>query len=172
MTTATVQKPEINIESLQSFLSFKLGEENFAIHVMKIMEILEVPKITKVPHAPNFLKGVINLRGAVLPVVDGRIKFGMTPIEFTINTCILVLKITVGEENVMVGALVDSVSEVFEIESGKIQPSPSIGTKYRADFIQGMIKENDRFMMLLNIDNVFSSSELESITESKETVKA
>lgn len=172
MTTPVIKNTEKAIESLQSFLSFKLGDENFAIHVMKIMEILEVPKITKVPHAPNFLKGVINLRGAVLPVIDGRIKFGMTPIEFTINTCILVLKIAVNDENVMVGALVDSVSEVFEIEESKIQPSPSIGTKYRADFIQGMIKENDRFMMLLNIDNVFSSSELESITESKETTKA
>jgi len=161
MTTTAVKNKEIIVESAKSFLSFKLGEEHFAIHVMKIMEILEVPKITKVPHAPNFLVGVINLRGAVLPVIDGRIKFGMTPIEYTINTCVLVLKIEINEDTVMVGALVDSVSEVFEIDESKIQPSPSIGTKYRADFIQGMIKENDQFMMLLNIDNVFSSSELE-----------
>lgn len=168
MTTTPIKHKEKNVESAKSFLSFKLGEEHFAIHVMKIMEILEVPKITKVPHSPVFLKGVINLRGAVLPVIDGRIKFGMSPIEFSINTCILVLKIDVNEESVMVGALVDSVSEVFEIEESKIQPSPSIGTKYRADFIQGMIKENDRFMMLLNIDNVFSSTELEAIVESKE----
>lgn len=163
------KKKENITETIQSFLSFKLGDELFAIHVMKIMEILEVPKITRVPHAPDFLKGVINLRGAVLPVIDGRIKFGMTSIEFSVNTCILVLKVTIKNDDIMVGALVDSVLEVFEIESSVIQSSPSIGTKYKADFIQGMIKENDRFIMLLNIDNVFSSNELETITESKET---
>lgn len=167
-TTLVVKNEEKKGGISQSFLSFKLGDENFAIHVMKIMEILEVPKITKVPHAPNFLKGVINLRGAVLPVIDGKIKFGMPPIEFSINTCILVLKIEMNDETVMAGVLVDAVSEVFEIEETKIQPSPSIGTKYKADFIQGMIKENDQFMMLLNIDNVFSSSELESIALCKE----
>jgi purine-binding chemotaxis protein CheW len=154
-------------ESTNSFLSFKLNEEHFALPVMKIKEILEVPKITKVPHSPNFLKGVINLKGAVLPVIDGRVKFGMSPLEFTVDTCILVLNVDVNGEDVAVGALVDSVSEVFEIEENKIHPSPTIGTQYRADFIQGMIKEDDRFMMLLNIDKVFSSSELDSIVETK-----
>ena len=168
MNTASILKKEKVVETTQSFLSFKLGKEHFAIHVMKIMEILEVPKITKVPCAPNFLVGVVNLRGAVLPVIDGRIKFGMSPIEFTINTCIIVLKIEMNEEEIMVGALVDSVSEVFEMEESKIQASPTIGTKYKADFIQGMIKENDHFMMLLNIDAVFSSDELESIIEKRE----
>lgn len=168
MSTTSIQKKEKAVEATQSFLSFKLGNEHFAIHVMKIMEILEVPKITKVPRAPSFLVGVVNLRGAVLPVIDGRVKFGMSPIEFTINTCIIVLKIEMNEEEIMVGALVDSVSEVFEMEESKIQPSPTIGTKYKADFIQGMIKENDHFMMLLNIDAVFSSDEIESIVQTRE----
>ena len=135
---------------------------------MKIMEILEVPKITKVPQSPNFLVGVINLRGAVLPVIDTRIKFGMSQIQYTINTCILVLSIEVNDEEVVVGALVDSVSEVFELDESKIKPTPTIATKYRADYIQGMIQEDDHFMMVLNIDKVFSSLDLESIVESKE----
>ena len=132
------------------------------------MEILEVPKITKVPQSPNFLVGVINLRGAVLPVIDTRIKFGMSQIQYTINTCILVLSIEVNDEEVVVGALVDSVSEVFELDESKIKPTPTIATKYRADYIQGMIQEDDHFMMVLNIDKVFSSLDLESIVESKE----
>jgi purine-binding chemotaxis protein CheW len=152
----------------KSFLSFRLGEEHFTIPVMKIMEILEVPKITKVPQCPNFLVGVINLRGAVLPVIDTRIKFGMSQINYTINTCILVLSIDVNEETLVVGALVDSVSEVFELNESKIKPTPAIATKYRADYIQGMIQEDDHFMMVLNIDKVFSSGDLESITISQE----
>jgi purine-binding chemotaxis protein CheW len=161
----TKKHKETNVDTTKSFLSFKLGDEDFAIEVEKIMEILEVSKITKVPHAPDFLKGVVNLRGGVLPLIDGRIKFGMSPIEFTVETCILVLNITINEENVMVGALVDSVSEVFEVEDNKIQPSPTIGARYRADFIQGMMKENDRFMMLLDIDKVFSADEIEALME-------
>jgi purine-binding chemotaxis protein CheW len=152
----------------KSFLSFKLGEENFTIPVMKIMEILEVPKITRVPQSPNFLVGVINLRGAVLPVIDSRIKFGMTPIEFTINTCILVLSIEVNDEMIEVGALVDSVSEVFELSSEDIKPVPTLASRYRSDYVQGMIHENDHFIMLLNIDKVFSSNDLESINIASE----
>jgi purine-binding chemotaxis protein CheW len=152
----------------KSFLSFKLGEENFTIPVMKIMEILEVPKITRVPQSPNFLVGVINLRGAVLPVIDSRIKFGMTPIEFTINTCILVLSIEVNDEMIEVGALVDSVSEVFELNSEDIKPVPTLASRYRSDYVQGMIHENDHFIMLLNIDKVFSSNDLESINIASE----
>jgi purine-binding chemotaxis protein CheW len=169
MTTAQINKKIA--ENEKSFLSFKLADEFFAINVMKIMEILEVPKITKVPQTPDFLKGVINLRGAVLPIIDSRIKFKMAPIEFTINTCILVLNIQVDNESIMVGALVDSVLEVFEIEDSQIQASPTIGTQYRADFIQGMIKEKDQFMMLLDIDKVFSSNDLEEILEIKDESK-
>jgi len=167
---ATKLNKDEKIEATKSFLSFKLAEEHFAIEVMKIMEILEVPKITKVPHAPDFLVGVVNLRGGVLPVIDARIKFGLRPIEMTVDTCILVLSIGLNDETVTVGAMVDSVSEVFEMEEKHIQPSPSIGSKYRAEFIQGMIKEKDQFMMLLDIDKVFSSQELESLADNQQEI--
>jgi len=147
-------------ENVKSFLSFSLGDEFFTIPTMKIVEILEVPKITKIPISPKFLVGVINLRGSVLPVIDTRIKFGMTPIEYTINTCILVLNIQVDGEEVTVGCLVDSVLEVFEMDEDKINPSPTIVTQYRADYIQGMIKDKDIFIMLLNIDKIFSTNDL------------
>ena len=100
---------------LDSYLSFKLGDELFAANVAKVLNILEMVKITKVPKAPEYMKGVINLRGNVLPVIDTRTKFGMTPTEFTKNTCILVLDIIVDGEDIQVGALVDSVQEVLEI---------------------------------------------------------
>jgi len=163
-----VETNERTVGETRSFLSFKLGDENFTIPVMKIMEILEVPKITKVPQSPNFLVGVINLRGAVLPVIDTRIKFGMSQIEYTVNTCILVLSIELDGEMIIVGSLVDSVSEVFELSDEMIKPTPAIATRYRADYIQGMIQEDDRFMMVLNIDKVFSTLDLESISESKD----
>jgi len=156
----------------KSYLSFKLDTELFAIDVMKVMEILEVPRITKVPKAPNYLVGVINLRGAVLPVIDTRIKFGMEPTDYTVNTCVVVLNVGIGADSVVVGALVDSVSEVFEVEDGQVQPSPSIGAKYQADFIHGMIKEKDQFMMLLNIDKVFSALDMDSLREANEEVAA
>lgn len=155
-------------QKTSSYLSFKLSDEYFAIEVMRIIEILEVPKITKVPQSPDFLVGVINLRGAVLPVIDSRLKFGLSKIDYTINTCILVLKIEVEEEDVFVGALVDSVSEVFDIDLNKIKASPTLATKYRADYIEGMIQIEDGFMMVLNIDKVFSSNELDSIATVKE----
>jgi purine-binding chemotaxis protein CheW len=163
---------EQDLGQTTSFLSFKLDTENFTIPVMKIMEILEVPKITRVPQAPNFLVGVINLRGAVLPVIDTRVKFSMSPIVYTINTCILVLSIEVNDETIEVGALVDSVSEVFELKETRIMPSPTIATKYRADYIKGMIQEEDHFLMVLDIDKVFSSNDLDSISEFKEVKQA
>ena len=103
-------------DPVRSYLSFKLGEEFFSIPVMKVLEILEVPKITRVPHSPDYLKGVINLRGAVLPVIDTRVKFGMSATNFTINTSILVLTVQHDDDILTVGVLVDSVVEVFEIE--------------------------------------------------------
>lgn len=112
------------------------------------------------------MKGVINLRGAVLPLIDTRIKFDMPETEYTPNTCILVLDIDLNGEPVHVGALVDSVQEVIEIDDSQIQPPPSIGSKYRSEFIEGMAKINEEFVMLLNMDLIFSTSELSLLKDS------
>ena len=145
---------------INSYLTFKLGEEEFAAHVGKVLNILEMTKITEVPKSPDYMKGVINLRGSVLPVIDTRIKFGMTPTEYTPNTCIVVMDIDMDGDSIHVGALVDSVQAVLEIEDTQILPPPSIGHKYRSEFIEGVANINDSFIIILNMDEVFSSEEV------------
>ncbi len=141
--------------SINSYLTFKLGNEFFAANVSKVLNILEMTKVTKVPKAPAYMKGVINLRGSVLPLVDTRIKFDMPETEYTANTCILVLDIILSNESVHVGALVDSVQEVLELDDANIQPPPSIGTRYRSEFIEGVAKVEDEFIIILNMDLIF-----------------
>ena len=159
-----------NLSKINSFLSFKLGEEEFAAHVGKVLNILEMTKITEVPRAPEYMKGVINLRGTVLPVIDTRIKFGMPPTEYTTNTCIIVLDVDMDGESIHVGALVDSVQAVLEFDQSHIMPAPSIGSRYRSEFIEGVVNVDDKFIMLLNMDAVFSSDELTKMHDkTKET---
>jgi len=149
------------LSTLTSYLSFKLGDETFAANVSNVLNILEMTNITKVPKAPNYMKGVINLRGTVLPLIDTRIKFGLTPTEFTPNTCILVLEIQIKGESLQVGGLVDSVQEVLEIEPKQILPAPNIGSEFKSEFISGMFKPNEeQFIMILDLDKVFSVEEL------------
>lgn len=159
-----------NITKINTFLSFKLGEEEFAAHVGKVLNILEMTKITEVPKAPEYMKGVINLRGTILPVIDTRIKFGMPKTEYTTNTCIIVLDIEMDGDSIHVGALVDSVQAVLELDSNQIMPAPSIGSKYKSEFIEGVANIDDKFIMILNMDAVFSSNELTNIqNQTKET---
>jgi purine-binding chemotaxis protein CheW len=143
-----------------SFLSFKLEDEIFAANVSKVLNILEMNKITKVPKMPPYMKGVINLRGTVLPVIDLRLKFGMTETEYNVNTCILVLDVNIEEESVMVGALVDAVLETLEVDLSKMLPPPSMGGKFKSDLIENIIKKDNEFIMVLDMDKVFSTDEV------------
>lgn len=158
-------------KSINSYLSFKLGDEVFAANVSKVINILEMTKITKVPRTPDYMKGVINLRGSVLPLVDTRIKFSLSPTEFTTNTCILVLEIYIEDTAVKVGALVDAVQEVLEIDDKDIQPTPSIGSKYKSEFMEGVAKIDNEFIMLLNMDLIFSLDELNVLSEKTQNIK-
>jgi purine-binding chemotaxis protein CheW len=141
-------------------LTFKLGEEVFAVDVAKVREILDFTTVTKVPQTPDFMRGVINLRGSVVPVVDMRLKFGMSATEKTVNTCIIVMEIAIDQETAIVGALADSVQEVLELEPEQIEPAPRIGTKLNTEFLVGMGKHNETFIMILNIDKVFTFEEM------------
>lgn len=153
--------------STNYFLTFTLEEESFGVNVAKVLEILEVGHITKVPHAPEYMRGVVNLRGNVLPVIDTRVKFGMAAKAFTVDTCIIVLNIAVDEtESIRVGALVDAVQEVLEINDTDINPMPTVGTRYRSEFIRGMVNQEEDFLMVLDVDQVFTSDELEQVLES------
>jgi purine-binding chemotaxis protein CheW len=151
------------LSGAQQFLTFKLGEEIFAVEVAKVREILDVSTITKVPQTPEFMRGVINLRGGVVPVIDLRLKLGMSGTEQTVNTCIIVQEISLDDETVVLGTLADSVQEVFDLDGEGIEPAPRIGTKLHTEFLQGMVKHNDGFIMLLDIDRVFSAEELEAV---------
>jgi purine-binding chemotaxis protein CheW len=144
-------------------LTFKLGEEVFAVNVAKVREILDFTTVTKVPQTPDFMRGVINLRGSVVPVVDMRLKFGLSATEKTVNTCIIVMEIVLDGDTSIVGALADSVQEVLELEPEQIEPAPRIGTKLNTEFLVGMGKHNETFIMILNIDKVFTFDEIESM---------
>jgi len=135
----------------------------FAANVAKVLNILEMVKITKVPKAPEFMLGVINLRGNVLPVIDLRMKFGIEANEISKNTCILVLDIEMEKDKLQVGAVVDSVQEVLEITDENIQPPPNLGSKFRSEFIYGMSKKDEDFIMLLDMDRVFTQLEISEL---------
>lgn len=155
---------------IDSFLSFKLDDEFFGVDVKKVIEILEVPGITSIPLSPEYMAGIINLRGKVLPLIDTKVKFGLNPIEFTVDTCIVVIEIEVEGEVLQIGTLVDSVQEVLEVPQSDVQPSPSIEAKYRLDFIRGMIRKDDQFIMLLDLDEVFSIQDVMYMQEANESL--
>ena len=126
------------ISEIRQYLTFRLDEEVFGLDVGKVREILDMTTITKIPRTPEFMRGVINLRGNVVPVVDMRLKFGLPAVENTVDTCIVVTEVALEGETTVLGALVDSVQEVFELEPGQIEPAPRIGTRLRTEFILGM----------------------------------
>jgi len=153
---------------VDSYLTFVMNQEFFAVSVTKVTELLEMQPITHVPRSPEFMRGVINLRGAVVPVIDTRIKFILPPVADTVDTCIVVMNIEADQEIVKVGAIVDSVSEVIEVAADKILPLPAVGNKERTRFIHGVIKVEERFIMVLDVDKVFSTDDLVSLKSETE----
>ena len=151
-----------------SYLTFKIGEEMFATHVNVVLNIIELPKITKVPNAPHFMKGIINLRGLVMPVVDTRLKFGLSEVEHTEKTCIIVMDLRIDDAVVHVGMLVDEVSEVLIIESNQIEPPPSIGHLYQSRLIKGVTKIDDTMIMIIDILQIFSTMEIDELSDIQE----
>ena len=143
------------------YLTFKLGEETFALDVAEVREILDFTSVTKVPRTPSFMRGVINLRGSVVPVMDLRLKFGMSATEQTVNSCIIVVEMSMEGDQVVIGVLADAVQEVIDMEPEQIEPAPRIGSKLNMEFILGMGKHNGAFMMILDIDKIFDGTDLE-----------
>ncbi|MFW5753658.1 MAG: chemotaxis protein CheW [Marinilabiliaceae bacterium] len=146
-------------KKVNAYLSFRLGEEFFAIHVDRVHKIMEFSQITGIPKSPDYMKGVINLRGTVLPVIDTRVKFGMQPVEPSKSTSILVIDVKIGNEMVKTGLLVDGVQAVEQLEEEDLLPPPGIGDRYKAGFISYMAKVKDKFYIVLDIDAVFSVDE-------------
>lgn len=156
-----------SVSEVRQYLTFKLGDEVFALDVDKVREVLDYTTITRIPRTPEFMRGVINLRGSVVPVVDLRLAFGLTRTEKTLNTCIVVVEVEMSGETVVLGALADSVEEVIDLEPESIQPGPKLGASINTDFILGMGKRETRFLMILDIDKVFSSDQLASLKQSQ-----
>lgn len=151
------------ITETRQYLTFKLGDEVFATDVAKVREVLDFTTITKIPRTPDFMSGVINLRGNVVPVVDLRLCFEMSKTEKTVNTCVVVVEMMLEGEPTVIGALADSVEEVIDLEPEQIEPAPKIGTQIRTDFIKGMGKRDSQFIMILDIDRIFSAEELSAV---------
>jgi purine-binding chemotaxis protein CheW len=147
------------------YLTFKLGDELFALDIGMVREVLDFTVITKVPQTPHYMRGVINLRGSVVPVVDLRLKFGMTIAEKTVNTCVIIVEVELGGEKTVMGAMADAVQEVLDLDPDQIEPPPRIGTKLDTSFIRGMAKHADQFIIILDIDKVFQENELELVLD-------
>lgn len=161
---------EQTISNTNQYLAFRLGDENFAFDVNSIKEVLEVIKITKVPQTPEMMKGVINLRGHVVPVIDLRIKLGMGETEKTVETVIIIIELEMEEGEIsLIGVLVDSVNEVINLDAEHIEPPPSIGTGLNTNYIDGMGKSDDTFIILLNTSKIFTEEELLAVQEVSET---
>jgi purine-binding chemotaxis protein CheW len=152
---------EIAIQPNQ-YLTFTLGQELYAVAIDKVREVLDYTNITKVPRMPEFLRGIINLRGNVVAVIDLRLNLGMKAIERSVDTCIVIVEVKIGEDSLQLGALADSVQEVVDIEPEQIAPPPRIGAKLNSEFIKGMGKRDDKFVIILDIDKVLSLAELEA----------
>jgi len=150
---------------MNQYLTFFLAGEEYAITILKVTEILECAVLTKVPGAPAWVRGVINLRGAVVPVVDLAVKFGMPQTEITPRTCVVVVEVQSDQERLVLGVMADAVHQVVELGPDQIQPPPSFGAKVRVDCIQGMGDSNGKFVVLLDIDRVLSLSEILSAAE-------
>ena len=165
MQLEKAQQAEARIEK---YLTFSLGSEEYGVEILKVREIIGLLDITPVPHTPEFIKGVINLRGKVIPVIDLRLKFGLKPKEYDERTCIIVVEVSNEAGSVMMGIVVDSVSEVLNISSTDIEPAPKFGTNIDTKFILGMAKTKDRVKILLDINKVLTQEEIGVVTQTVE----
>lgn len=151
----------------KQFLTFRISEEHYGLELSKTREIIEYSGITSVPLMPNFLRGVINLRGEVVPVIDLAVRLGRSPIDVQKRTCIIVVELENNEQNHVLGLLADSVSEVIELTDDNIEDAPSFGANIRAEFIQGIAKLNDQFVVLLDANKALSIRELAHLVEAQ-----
>ncbi|MDA3904998.1 MAG: chemotaxis protein CheW [Bacteroidales bacterium] len=144
------------MKKLNSYLTFKLGDETFAANVAHVIHIIGVPDITKMPNSPDYLMGVMNLRGQVIPVIDPHPRFNIESQETTKESCIVVLEINHDKEDFHIGCLVDSVHQVLEISEELILPPPELGVQFSSKYIEGVLQKSDKFILILNINQVFS----------------
>lgn len=163
--TATLAEDSVGARLAGKYLTFRLAAEEYGLEILKVQEIIQMQPITRVPRTPQFVRGVINLRGKVIPVVDLRLKFGIESTQDTERTCIIVVQIHHSENVLVMGIIIDEVREVLDIPAPSIEESPTIGSQVDTDFIMGMGKIGTAVKILLDIDKVLSIQELSGIKE-------
>ncbi len=146
------------------YLTFRLADEEYAVGILRVKEIIQYETVTRVPTTPPWIRGVINLRGSVVPVVDLAVKFGLAESTVTPLTCIVILEVTLEGEQAVMGVMADSVSQVIELAAADIEPAPAFGTRVRVDYLHGMGKVAKKFVLILDIDKVLSADEILAAT--------
>ena len=169
ITTVSSGALEVSGDDVNQYLTFVLGGEVYGVSILVIKEILEYHEPTLVPMMPDFIRGVINLRGSVVPVVDLSLRLGRESTEVAKRTCVVIIEIQHEEERMEIGVVVDAVNEVLDIAPENIEAAPNFGAKIRTDFINGMGKVDDKFVVLLNIDHVLSIEELSMLESASKT---
>ncbi|NVK02593.1 MAG: chemotaxis protein CheW [Oceanospirillaceae bacterium] len=144
----------------RQYLSFLLDEEEYGVDILRVQELRGWTPVTRVPDMPSYLRGVLNLRGAIIPVVDLRCKFGLKEVEYGPTTVVIVVKVDSGKTERVMGIIVDAVAETYTLDIEKIQPAPKVGSAINAHFITGLVAQNERMIVLLDIDELMNSDEL------------
>ncbi len=148
------------IREVRQYLTFMLDDEMYALDIIRVHSVLDFERVTKVPKTPDFMRGVINLRGSVVPIVDLKLKFGLGRTEQSIDACVIIVEVDVDGDATVLGTLADSVQEVVDIEPGDIEPPPKIGTRLDTDFIKGMARRDESFIIILDLERIFTLEEL------------
>jgi purine-binding chemotaxis protein CheW len=169
MSQSSVNANNSNQYLTNQYLTFTLGDELFAADIARVREVLDYPTITRVPRMPDYLLGVTNLRDNVVPVVDMRLKFGMTPTARTVDTCVVIVETEFEGEPITIGCLADSVKEVLDLPQDQIEPPPKIGLGLDTEFLKGMGKQGDKFLMILDMEKMLSSVELQLVKDTAES---
>lgn len=167
-SSAYAGRHEPQDEQLHQYLTFVLGGEVFAMGILAIKEIIEYASLTEVPMMPGYVRGVINLRGSVVPVIDLSLRFGKPSSPVTKRTCIVIIEAVASGERHVLGVVVDAVNAVLDIPSAEIEPPPAFGASVRTDFIQGMGKVNGKFVILLDVNHVLAADEMDALTEARQ----
>jgi purine-binding chemotaxis protein CheW len=154
---------------MEQYLTFVLGGEVFAMGILAIKEIIEYANVTEVPMMPQYVRGVINLRGAVVPVIDLSVRFGKPSSPVTKRTCIVIIEVEARNERHVLGVVVDAVNAVLDIPGSEVEPPPAFGASIRTDFIRGMGKVNGKFVILLDVDHVLAADEMDVLVDAQES---
>ncbi|MDC7221722.1 MAG: chemotaxis protein CheW [Spirochaetales bacterium] len=155
-------------KTINQYLTFTVSDEVYALNVLNVREVLEFSQISKVPRMPDFMRGIINLRGSIVPVIDLKLKFDQGATEKTIDTSVIVCEMVMEEETVIMGLLTDSVKEVIDLDANEIEPTPYVGAKIDTAFIQGMGKKDDEFLIVLNMEKILTANELSMVSAAEE----